>query len=289
MKYLVWFTLLGLVLSLGCGGKTSLSTNTQPVALAYKQLGGAPTQYKMTSSVTLNMMGNTSSWVSDMTFSARVESISADGVITRRLTFDSFSIFEQSGGKLEPDNAAPGYKGQYLWLQLGTDGKILDWKGLDGIRSYTTEDRDLKNVLVQQMASTFQPVPAEPVSTGSKWQRFLEIPVTIRGGDYTQKIATDYEVLGFGQRMSRNCVKVQTRAAVEGKGSGTRGGDKQFWVETKGVGKGFLWFDYDNGLLVEYEANVTADQTLRYERTAKTDIATEAATIDSRMTIKLVK
>jgi hypothetical protein len=89
--------------------------------------------------------------------------------------------------------------------------------------------------------------------------------------------------------MSRNCVKVQTRAAVEGKGSGTRGGDKQFWVETKGVGKGFLWFDYDNGLLVEYEANVTADQTLRYERTAKTDIATEAATIDSRMTIKLVK
>lgn len=289
MKYLMWFMLLGLALSLGCGGKTAVSTNTQPVTLAYKQLGGAATPYKMTSSVTLNMMGNTSSWVSDVVFSARVESISADGVITRRLTFDKFSIFEQSGGKLEPDDAAPGYKGQYLWLQLGADGKIIDWKGLDGIRSYTAEDRDLKNVLVQQMAGVFQPVPTEPVNVGSKWQRFLEIPVTIRGGDYTSRVSTDYEVVGFGQRMLRNCVKVQTRSAVEGKGSGTRGGDKQFWVETKGAGKGWLWFDYDNGLVVEYETNVTADQDLRYERTAKTDVATDAATIDSRMAIKLVK
>ncbi|HVP56489.1 MAG TPA: hypothetical protein VMU02_00195 [bacterium] len=290
MKYVVWFTLLGLALSLGCGGGGgAVSTSTQKVTLAYKQLGGASSQYKMTSSVTLNSMGNTNSWVSDVAFTARVESISTDGVITRRITFDDFSIFEQSGGKLEPDNLAPGYKGQYLWMQQAADGKVLHWNGLDGIRSYTAEDRDLKNVLVQQMATAYQPLPTEAVGVGSKWQGTLEIPVTIRGGEFTQKITVDYEVVGFGQRGSRNCVKIQTRTATEGKGTGNRAEDRQFWVNTTGSGKGFIWFDYDNGLIVEYETNVTADQELKYERTAKTDIATEASTVDSQTKIKLVK
>jgi hypothetical protein len=235
------------------------------------------------------MQGSTTSWVSDITYSARIESLAADGMIIRRLTFDAFSIFEQSGGRLEPDNAAAGYKGQYLWLRLGPAGEVVEWKGLDGIRSYTAEDRDLKNVLVQQMATIFQPLPGDEVNVGSKWQRSVEIPVNIRGGEFKQKISTDYEVIGFGQRSGRNCVKIQTKALVEGEGSGVRGGDKQFWVDSKGIGKGNVWFDYENGLLVEYELKVTADQTLSYERAGKADVATESATIDSQTQIKLVK
>ena len=50
-----------------------------------------------------------------------------------------------------------------------------------------------------------------------------------------------------------------------------------------------MWFDFDNGLLVEYEMGVTADQNMSYERAGKTDVATEAATVDSQTKIKLVK
>jgi hypothetical protein len=289
MKYLVWLALLALAFSAGCGGKSALSTVSQPVTLAYKQVGDQYSQYKMSSSVTVNMQGTTTSSVSDITYSARIESLATDGMIVRRLVFDAFSIFEQSGGRLEPDAAAAGYKGQYLWLKLGPQGEVVEWKGLDGIRSFTAEDRDLKNVLVQQMASTFQPLPSEAVNVGSTWHRSIEIPVNIRGGEFKQKIATDYEVIGFGQRSGRNCAKVQTKALLQGEGSGSRGGDRQFWLKSDGAGKGSIWFDYENGLLVEYEMKVTANQTLSYERAGKTDVATEAMTVDSQNQIKLVK
>lgn len=289
MKYLVWLVLLGLVFYMGCGGKAAVSTAPQTVTLAYKQMGGQSSQYKMTSSVTVNLEGSTSSWISDITYSARVDSIAPDGVITRRLTFDAFSIVEQSGGKFTPDNEAAGYKGQYLWLKLGPAGEVLDWRGLDGIHSYTAEDRDLKNVLVQQMATLFQPLPKDEVSVGSTWQNAIEIPVTIRGGEFKQKVTADYQVVGFGQRSGRSCVKIQAKATYEGEGSGTRATDKKFWVDSQGQGKGMVWFDYENGLLVEYEMGATADQSLSYERAGKTDVATEAATVDSETKIKLVK
>jgi len=289
MKYLVWLALAVLVVSAGCGGKSALSTAPQAMTLAYKQVGDQYTQYKMSSSVTLNMQGTTVSSVSDITYSARIESLATDGMIVRRLVFDEFSIFEQSGGRLEPDAAAAGYKGQYLWLKLGPQGEIVEWKGLDGIGSYTAEDRSLKNVLVQQMASTFQPLPSSEVNVGSTWQRSINIPVIIRGGEFTQKISTDYEVLGFGLRSGRNCVKIQAKAALEGEGSGSRGPDRQFWLNSKGSGKGSIWFDYENGTLVEYEMKVTANQVLRYERAGKADVATEESTVDSQVHIKLAK
>ena len=289
MKLVVWLLLVGLVFGLGCGGKATVTVLSEPVKLAYKDVGGQAVQYKMTSSVTMNLGGSTTTWVSDITYSAKVESIYSEGTIARRITFDDFSISTISGGRPEPDEAAAGYKGQYLWLKLGPAGQIVDWKGLDKLSSYTAEDRNLRDVLVQQMATLFQPLPADPVNVGSKWQSTVEIPVTIRGGDFKQKVKTDYEVSGFGQRSGRNCAKILVLASVEGEGSGTRGADRKFWVEASGLGKGEMWFDYENGLLVEYGVGVTADQTLNYERAGKADVATEFATIDSQSKIRLVK
>jgi len=273
----------------GGGGGKAVSTAAAPVNLMYKTMGGQPTQYKMTSSVTVNLQGSTDTWISDIAYTVEVESIAADGAVTRRITFDGFSISTVSGGQPIPDPAALDYKGQYLVLKMGPNGEIADWKGLDGIRSYTSESRDLKNVLVQQMAQLFQPLPKEGVNVGSKWQTTFEMPVEIGGGEYNQKIVTDYEVTGFGQRSGRNCVRVRTLTIFQGQGSGTRGGGRQFWVDSQGGGKGELWFDYDNGVLVDYDAGGTADQNMSYERAGKEDVATEAITVDTQTKIKLVK
>jgi len=290
MKLAAVMLVLCLAFYLGCGGggKTPVSTMA-PVKLEYKTLGGQPVQYKMTSSVTVNLSGSTESSISDITYTAKVESIGPDGVIIRRITIDDISISSLSGGRPTPDPSAAEYKGEYLWLKMGPGGEVLDWKGLDGIRSYTAEDRNIKNVFMLEIASLFRPLPKEEVAVGSKWQDVLEVPIEIRGGDFKQKVTTGFEVVGFGQRAGRNCVKIRTAPAYEGEGTGSRGGDRKFWVESQGEGKGELWFDYDNGVLVEFSVGVTADQSLSYERSGKEDVATEAATVDSETRIKLVK
>ena len=104
-----------------------------------------------------------------------------EGSIIRRLTFDSFSITRYSGAAPAPDPDAAGYKNQYLWLKMGPDGQVADWKGLDGIKSYTSEGRSLTDVLVTQMTLLYQPLPKDPVTVGSTWQNNLEMPVTMRG------------------------------------------------------------------------------------------------------------
>lgn len=290
MKLAAVVLALGLVFYLGCGGggKTSVAP-TAPVKLDYKTLGGQLMQYKLTSSVTVNSQGSTESSISDITCSAKVESIGPDGVIVRRITLDDVSISSVSGGRPTPDPLAAEYKGQYLWLKMGPDGEILDWKGLDGISSYTADGRDLKNVFVLQMASLFRPLPKEAVTVGSVWQSVLEMPIRIMGGDFNQKVVTDFEVVGFGQRLGRNCAKIRTALVCSGEGTGFRGADRKFWVESQGQGKGEVWFDYDNGVMVEFSSNLTSDQTMKYERAGKEDVATEIATIDSEAKIRLAK
>jgi hypothetical protein len=290
MKLAAVVLVSGLAFCLGCGGggKTSVAP-TEPVKLEYKSLGGQPAHYQLTSSVTVNFEGSTESSISDIKYTAKVESIGPDGVIVRRITIDDISISEISGGRPTPDPAAAEYKGQYLWLKMGPAGEVLDWKGLDGISSYTAEGRDLKNVFVLQIASLFRPLPKEPITIGSTWQDVLMVPIQIRGGDFTQKATTEFEVTGFGQRAGRNCVKIRATGMYLGEGTGTRRGDRKFWVESEGAGKGEVWFDYENGLMVEFISSVTADQSMSYERAGKEDVATEAATVDSDVRIKLIK
>jgi hypothetical protein len=288
MKLVAALLVLGVLGYWGCGGQTTVTTG-EPVKLEYSSLGGTTFPYKLGYSVTMNVEGSTDTWVSDITYVAKVDTIDPEGSIIRRLTFDSFSITSYSGAAPAPDPAAAGYKGQYLWLKIGPAGQVTDWKGLDGIKSYTSEGRDLKDVLVEEMAILYQPLPKDAVAVGSTWQSNLEMPVMMRGGEFKQTITALYEVMGFGQRAGRTCVKVHVSTTARTEGSGMRGVDRQFWVESSGGGKGELWFDYGNGLPVEFSLRTTLDQTMRYERAGKEDVATEVSTVDSEVKIKLAQ
>jgi hypothetical protein len=196
---------------------------------------------------------------------------------------------ELAGSRLEYDPDAEKYKGESLWLKLGPEGELTDWRGLDGVRGFSISDQDLKDDIVQMMAQLFQPFGEEEVTIGSTWQRVLEIPIRRRGGEINQKITIDYTVDGFGTRAGRPCVKLKTKTQFEGEGEGKLGGDKSFWVDAVGDGEGQIWFDYADGVPVESSGKATITSDFSYERAGKEDVKTETATIDVEQKIRLSK
>lgn len=288
MKFAVGVVLAGIVMFVGCGGG-GVDTAPKTVSLAYKMMGGEYVQYKSSTSITYNVEGRVRSSLHDITYSVRIDSIAPDGTIDRRLKFDEFVLGELAGGKLELDPDAAKYKGEALWLKLGPTGELIDWKGLDGIRGYTIADQDLKDDIVQMMVELFQPMGEAQVTVGSTWQRVVEIPIRRRGGEMLQKVTIDYVVEGFATKKDRPCVKIKTRADVEGEGSGTLGSDKKFWVDVVGDGKGEVWFDYVDGLPVETSATATLTSDFSYERAGKEDVASAFATIDIETKIRLIE
>ncbi len=277
------------VLLVGCGGGSGVEKGTQKVSLAYGDLGKQYVQYKASTSVTYNLAGVIRQALRDITFSVRVDSIHPDGTIERRIKFDDFVMGEIAGNKLEPDPNAEKYKGEWLYLKLGPDGELVDWKGLEGIHGYTVADQNLKDDIVQTMVQFFQPLYKEEVGVGSKWQAVIEIPIRRRGGEIKQKVTVDYLVEGFGKKAGRPCVKIATKAHVDGEGEGEMAGGKKFWISTTGDGNGEIWYDYVNGLPVESSGTATITSDFSYERAGKEDVKTQTATIDVEEKIKLIE
>jgi hypothetical protein len=290
MRFAIWLMLAALVVSLGCGGGGGgLSTGPQTVSLAYKKAGGEYIQYKASTSITYNVGGTIRQSLHDITYSVRVDSIYEDGAIDRRLKFDEFVMGELSGSRLELDPDAEKYKGEALYLKIGPDGELVDWKGLDGIRGYTVSETNLKDDIVQMMTEFFQPLADEEVGVGSTFQRVVEIPVRRPGGDIDFSITIDYKVEGFGTRDGRACVKLKTESLIEAEGEGERGGGRKYWVSLTGDGGGEFWFDYENGLPVESSGKATITSDFSYERAGKEDVATQFATIDVETKTKIVQ
>ncbi len=285
MRYLA---LVLIVFVAGCGG-AGLEKGTQKVSLTYGMAGGQYLQYKVSTSITYNIAGTIRQALRDITYSVRVDSIHPDGTIERRIRFDDFVMGEIAGDKLEPDANAEKYRGEWLYLKIGADGKLLDWKGLDGIRGYTIADENLKDAIVQTMVQLFQPMGTEEVGVGSTWQQVIEIPIRRRGGEMNQKVIVDYTVEGFGERAGRPCVKIKTKARYEGEGEGEMAGGKKFWINAVGEGDGEMWFDYVDGVPVESSGTITVTSDFSYERAGKEDVKTQTATIDIEEKIKLIK
>ena len=287
MRYAIWFVLAALVLVVGCGGG-GLQAPSKPVSLRFGQLGGEYVQYKSSTSITANAGGRIRQSLHDITYSVKIDSIAPDGTIHRRLKFDDFVMGELAGSRLELDPDADKYKGEALYLQIGADGELIDWKGLDGIRGYTISEQSLKDDIVQMMVEFFQPMGEDEVTVGSTWQRTVEIPVRRPGGDTDVTVTIDYTVEGFGSKDGRSCVKIVTKSVIELEGEGERGGGRKFWVSATGEGKGEIWFDYENGLAVESGGTATITSDFSYERAGKEDVKTEFATIDIETKIKLI-
>lgn len=279
-----------LVFLFGCGGKTTVEISEQKVSLSYGTLGGKEVSYKMSSNTSYNFQGVERQTLSEITYSVKVDSIYPDGTIDRTIKFLDFVMSEIGGstGKLETATDLEKYRGEWLYLRLGPEGKLLNWKGLDGITEHDLTGESFRDQLVLSMAELYQPLGGGEVGVGSTWHREIELPMGIRDGEKTQKVSLEYEVEGFGKKDGRRCAKIKIRTKIEAEGGGEIRG-KKFWVNLSGNGSGTIWFDYTEGLLVEEYSKAVVTVDVSRERAGKEDVTTDTGTLDVESKVHLIK
>jgi hypothetical protein len=97
----------------------------------------------------------------------------------------------------------------------------------------------------------------------------------------------DYVVEGFGTRAGRECLKIKTRLMIDGVGDRLVGEKNEVSFEHHEEGKGEIWWDYTNGVIVEFTCQATANQTYRREIAGKTDVTTDHSGVDSEIKIEM--
>ncbi len=276
--------LAGLIFCLGCGGG-AVKTTGEPVTLAFGDLGGVPVDYEVDLSITTGEGAR--NWISSFDFAMKVEELTAEGGVNRRFDFDNFAITIYSGSTPEADPNAGDFTGEFLTMKQDAAGNILDWIGLDGIKGRTPGGPGYKTMLVYVMFRMNQPPPPDPVTVGTTWQGSFETPVPMAGNQVPMKGTMDYEVAGFGTKAGRDCVKIKARIRISGIGDRLVGEKEEPSFEHEEEGKGEIWWDYANGVVVEFTCNSSANQTYRRERAGKTDIAVDHSGVDSEIKIKM--
>ncbi|MGD8628390.1 MAG: hypothetical protein PVH52_04875 [bacterium] len=284
MRFASLALLAGLIFCLGCGGG-AVQTTGEPVTLTFGDLGGMPVEYEADVSVTTGEGAR--NWICSFDFSMTVKELMADGGIDRRFDFDNFAVTNYSGSTPEPDPNAGEYSGEFLTLEQDAKGKIVDWRGLDGIKGSTPGGPRFKFMLVYVMFRMNQPPPSTPVTVGSTWQGSFETPVRMAGNEVAMKGTMEYEVEGYGVKAGRDCVKIKTAIQIDGVGDRTVGDQEQLSFEHKEEGKGEMWWDYKNGVIVEFTSDSTANQTYRREIAGKTDVTTDYSGVDTEIKIKM--
>lgn len=283
MRFASFVLLAGLLFCLGCGG--AAKNAGEPVTLAFGDLGGLPAEYDADLSITTGE--GSRNWVSSFEFSMKVEELTAEGGVDRRFDFENFAITTYSGSTPQPDPNAADYSGEFLTMKQDADGNILDWRGLDGIKGRTPGGPGLKNLLIYVMFRMNQPPPSGPVTAGSTWQGSFDTPLQIAGNNVAMKGTIDYEVEGFGTKAGRDCVKIKTRFQISGIGDRLVGEKDEPSFEHEEEGTGAIWWDYVNGVVVEFTSDSSANQIYRRERAGKTDVATDNSGVDGEIRIKM--
>jgi len=286
MRKCLFVSVVAALLLTSCGGGGGSRVSPTEVMLGYKTLDNADVNYKANTNIDTNVGGQTRTWMSETKASLAVIAINDDGSIVRSLTYTGFTMGEISGtGTLVPNATAEEYVGETVQFTIDKDGKLIDWKGLDGISGMTVEGNAFREFIMQQLTEIFQPLPDYPVTVGGKWQRSIETMMPVGGGDLINKIQIDYELVGFGQKAGRDCARIKTKYHIMGSAQGRRRG--KFWITSTGEGSGEFWFDYNAGLLVELNKNVTITRDLRYERAGEKDVATQTTSVAREFKMKL--
>lgn len=269
MRKLTFVLVVGLALAVlwGCGGEKKLVGDfSKGMLLSYSPSLGKKMSYLKESieATQFSAAGNTinkqTRSKSQFNYTATISKPDTFGV---RIDFGKVERFEQGPGGLKKlEDEEKGTEGEYLEMVLTPDGKLIRYDGLTNV-GYNDEGIDEGELTATDYAGSFiDQFPNKPVAIGETWKKETVIDVKTKKGTFKKGTKKEYTLMDFVERSGHKCAKVKTNITfnIEGKGEEEQDGKKYKAIFSgDGLGDGYLYFDFEQGIIVESMSNIKID------------------------------
>lgn len=228
----------------------------------------------------------------ELSYDRLIEKITSAGQ-TMEIIADKDATIMRQNGKVIYDSTAPesegrpspfeGLIGQSMTMKVTKTGKILEVKGLEGLK------RLMPQLDIQEMIKQSQPAfPEKEVRIGESWIQKTEFPLPQIGKPVT--VETKYTLRGFEKVKGYNCARIEVKMDVllTGLGLDVPLGEPQTEVRMvidrlSQKMEGMLYFAHKEGKLVKSDQ----DMDMSMEMTTKMKRAGEETEMKTKMDMKM--
>ncbi len=175
----------------------------------------------------------------DITLTQKVDKVE-QGEIYLTLTYDSFDMEMNVGGKEIPGTMGDKMVGQSITMKLRENGEILEPQGIQSMVALQGPSSDVSSMLF----SLYPTFPDRALKVGESWTQTQEMAKESQMG---VTIETQYTFARREEKKGYKCAVIDFTLSMNIKGSG----EAQMNIEGNGTGKGTIYFAYEKGLLVD--------------------------------------
>ena len=217
----------------GCGERS--------VKLKLKFNEGDEYKYQLTqdSKTTTEFMGKKMEMPSstEITLTQKVEKVD-QGIGELTITYDSFNMEMNVGGKQIPSNMGKSMVGKTEKMKLSENGEILEPKGIKSMVALQGLGSDINSMFF----SLYPQFPERALKVGDSWTQKQEVPQSQMG----LVIETIYTLTRKEEKNGHKCVVIDYTVSLTMQG----GEEQKMKIEGSGEGKGTTYFAYEKGLLI---------------------------------------
>ncbi len=259
---------VSLVVSLGflmsCGGPKSLvqTIPAEGVELSIAPAVGETLAYKRKSDffTEVSHAGGTQSNSTMNEQEYRMSFLDADesGAFEVKFFFDSEESGAFQNGQYVPAKEKSELVGKALTLSIDSAGKLGDWE-ISKSLGYAENGQSKDEIVAAEYHNRvefYKLLPTHPVNIGSTWTETITQDTAIEGGGTTVEDKQTFTIVDFANYKGHKCAKITVDISKVGKSNfevTQEGTTYKVFAEQKSKGEGQIYFDFENGYIVEVE------------------------------------
>ena len=245
LRLLLTITLLVSILWIGCGEKA--------VKLSLKFNEGDVYKYSLIqdSVTTTEFMGKKMEMPSntEMTITQKVEKID-QGAAEIKITYDSFDMKMNVGGKQIPSNMGEKMVGKTNKMKIRENGEIIEPKGMKAMVGFQGMSSDVNNILF----NLYPRLPENKLKVGDSWTQKQEFPQS----QIDIVMEAHYTLSRKEEKNGYKCAVIDSVISMT-----IKGGDQALMnINGEGKGTGTTHLAYEKGVLVNSEAEMDFNMSI---------------------------
>ena len=186
----------------------------------------------------------------EMTLTQQVKKVD-QGIADIKLTYDSFNMEMNVGGKEIPGSMGDEMVGKSITMRIRENGEIVEPQGIKSMVTLQGPSSDVSSMLF----NLYPIFPDRALKVGESWTQTSETPQAEMG----VAVESQYTFVRREDRKGYKCAVIDFTISMNIKVTG----EEAMNIEGSGTGKGTCYFAYEKGLLVESSAEL--DLTMAIE------------------------